>query len=399
MNRGSLARASIGLVSVALLSACGAELSSIVGYDRAFDATGSARLGAPRLSVRWTHALTPDHEGPYLPIERAVPVFDPDRDRIFVGSSAGALWAFTSGGTALWMYEAGGSIGSGAYYDPRRQELFFASDDGLLHALNAETAEPRWRAEVGSAVGRTPVATDDAVYLVTDADMVMAFDRSNGEVLWRYQRETPDGFYVTEHAGLTFSRGSSQDLLLTGFTDGVVVALDPRDGSILWERDTTSDLPPTDTLRFTDVDTTPVVVAETVYVASFAGGLFALSRSSGTVEWLRDDLTGVVAIAEGPGDRLILASGDLGVVSVRKRDGETEWRTPVGRGAPTTPVLVDDLVVVGETEGGLLALSVVDGREISRIENGHGFAAPLRVEHGLGAVVSNAGRLFVLAVD
>ena len=70
----------------------------------------------------------------------------------------------------------------------------------------------------------------------------------------------------------------------------------------------------------------------------------------------------------------------------------------MGRGAPTVPVVVEDLVIVGESEGGLVTMSLGQGTEIGRIENGHGFAAPVEVSAGLGAVVSNAGGLFVFAV-
>ncbi|MDQ3031683.1 MAG: PQQ-binding-like beta-propeller repeat protein [Myxococcota bacterium] len=363
-------------------------------YERSFDA---ARGRAPdgRTPIRWTRRLTPDYEGSYLPIERAVPALDPTGDRVYVGSSAGALWAFSGTGTQIWMYQAGGAIGSQPLLDSERDQLFVASDDGLVHALVASTGELRWRAELGGAVGRPPVASDDAIYVVTDSDVVAAFDRATGEALWRYRREAPEGFYVSEHAGLTLTDRQ----LLTGFTDGVVVALDPRDGSILWERDTTADLRDTsDTIRFTDVDTTPLVSGDTVYVASFAGGLYALELGSGSVRWLRNDLTGIVGLAQAPGGMLIASSGDMGVVALRARDGEEIWRNVIERGAPTVPVITQDLVIVGESEGGLVTLSLASGAEVGRIEAGHGFAAPAEIAQGLGGVVSNSGTLFVFAV-
>jgi outer membrane protein assembly factor BamB len=377
------------------LAASSCAPNALMVYDRPLDAP-AGRIRGGRLTLRWMRRLAPDLEGPYMPIERAVPALDPLHDRIYAGSSAGALWAWNGIGTQLWMYQPGGAIGSQPLIDPERDELYVASDDGLLHALVASSGELRWRAEIGGAVGRVPVATDDAVYVVTDSDVVAAFARETGEALWQYRREPPEGFYVTEHAGLTLVGG----MLLTGFTDGVVVALDARDGQILWERDTTADLPRTsDTIRFTDVDTTPVVLGETVYVASFAGGLYALERSSGSVRWLREDLTGIVGLAPTPGGLLVASSGDLGVLAIRARDGEPVWRHEVQRGAPTVPVIVDGLVIVGESEGGLVALSLAQGTEVERVENGHGFAAPIAVAAGRGAVLSNAGTLFVFEVQ
>ena len=393
-----VARASC-LACALALSAC-APSFTVTGFETLPEGhRGRAPNG--RLTMEWSRRLAPEVEapellgGPFLPIERAVPALDPAHDRVFVGSSAGALWSFSGAGAEIWSYQAGGGIGSQPYVDPRNDELYFASDDGLLHALRASTGEVRWRAEVGGAVGRPPLATADALYVITDADWVIAFERATGESLWRYHRDAPEGFYVAEHAGLVMAGRR----VLTGFTDGFVVALDASDGSVLWERDTTSDLPETDTLRFTDVDTTPVVIGDVVYAASFAGGLYSLELGSGTVRWLRSELTGVVGITEAPGGLLILSSGDLGVVAIRAADGEQVWRTPVTRGSPTVARVVDDMVMLGESEGGLVTLALADGAELGRIENGHGFAAPVELAAGLGAVVSNAGGLFVFRVE
>ncbi|AKF06905.1 PQQ-binding-like beta-propeller repeat protein [Sandaracinus amylolyticus] len=390
MKRALAALVGIG-VGAASLGACGGAPIPLGTYDEAYDAPrGRTREG--RLPIRWTKRIAPEDEGPYLPIERSVPALDARADRIYVGSSAGALWALSGAGTEIWMYQAGGAIGSQPLVDPDRDEVYVASDDGRLHALVASTGEVRWHAEVGGAVGRPPVASDDAIYIITDADVVTAFDRSTGEALWRYRREAPEGFYVTEHAGLALTERQ----LITGFTDGVVVALDPRDGAVLWERDTTADLRTTsDTIRFTDVDTTPLVIGDTVYVASFAGGLYALERSSGSVRWLREELTGITGLAEAPGGLVIASSGDLGVMALRATDGERVWTSRIGRGSPTVPRVVGDVVIVGESEGGLLTLSLGRGTELGRIEAGHGFAAPAEFSEGLGGVVSNSGTLFV----
>jgi outer membrane protein assembly factor BamB len=395
MTRRPSAR-SLSASFVLLVTACGGVLPSVVDYDDRYgEPRGAARAG--RLQLRWVRHLTPDLEGPFMPIERAVAALDPLADRVYVGSSTGDLWALDGRGAQVWMYHASSGIGSQPLLDPSRDELFVAIDDGRLHALTASTGALRWTTEIGGAVGRTPVATDDAIYLVTDADVVIAFDRATGEALWRYRREAPEGFYITEHAGILLR----EQRLITGFTDGVVLCLDARDGSVLWTRDTIAELPATDDddgLRFTDVDTTPVLAADGLYIASFAGGLYRLDPANGTVLWHRDELTGVTGIVEAPGDLLILSSGDLGVVAIDARSGEQRWVAPIERGAPTPGVVTGDVVVLGESEGGLVALSTADGRELDRIEDAHGFAAAPAIASGRGAALSNTGRLFVFDI-
>lgn len=355
-----------------------------------------ASVSGRAVSLRWRQQLVPDFQGAYLPVERAGAALDPTRDRLYVGSTAGQLWAMSGLGSRIYSYDAGGPILATPAVDPVRDELYLATEDGVLHMLTASTGVLRWRIEVGAAVSRAPLLTDDVVYVVTDGDVVIAMARENGEALWRVRREAPEGFSVSGHAGLTLA----DDRLLAAFTGGAVVALDPRDGSLLWERDTSVELEPAaeGAPRFADVDTTPVQVDDTVYVASFAGGLFALDARSGTVRFRDEQLTGVVGIAQAGPRLIILSSADHGIVCFDRVERRVVWRKTVPRGAPADAVVVHDLVLVGESQGGFLTVALQSGRELGRIETGHGFTAHASVADGRGFVLSNGGTLYAFAL-
>lgn len=384
----------LGALALAL-SGCG----GILGGGSTGWISGTAD-GAPvsgrAVQVRWRQQIVPDYQGAYVPVERSAPALDPRRDRIYVGSSAGVVWALSAAGQRIYSYDAGGGVMAGPTIDTERDELYVATEEGVLHMLTASTGVLRWRAEVGGAVSQPPLLTDDAVYVVTDDDVVTALARSDGQALWRYRRDAPEGFYVSDHAGLALAGGR----LLTAFTAGVVVALDPADGSLLWERDTSVELEPgpDGAPRFSDVDTTPVVIDQTVYVASFAGGLYALELASGSVRWRDEELTGVVDIRRVDDRRLVLASGDLGVVCYDRVAREVLWTRAIPRGAPSSVVVAEDLVLVGESQGGFVTLALQNGRELGRIETGHGFTAPASVASGRGFVLSNGGVLYAFAL-
>ena len=346
--------------------------------------------------IRWRQQITHDYEGAYVPVERAAAALDPARDRLYVGSSSGELWAMTAAGTRIYTYDAGGGIAAQPALDAVRDELFLATEDGVVHLLTASTGALRWRAEVGGAVSQPPLLTDDAVYVVTDNDIVSALDRGEGEVLWRYRRDAPEGFYVSQHAGLTLAEGR----LLTGFTAGVVASLDPSDGSLQWERDTSLELEPgpDGTARFADVDTTPVVVDDLVYIASFAGGMYALELESGTVRWRDEELTGIIGITPASDRLLVLSSGDLGVLLIDRNDHEVVWRKRLPRGAPGEAIVAQDLVIFGESQGGFVTLALQNGRELGRVEAGHGFTARASIADGRGFILSNGGTLFAFAL-
>lgn len=384
------------------------------GCGAAFDAdvvgvTGPVRpvAGTGPLEFLWRTSLVPEHSGSYEPLETAVAALDPVRDRVYVGSSAGSLWAFTSEGRRLWRFETDGSIDGEPAIDSEKQELYFGNAEGWLVALHSDRGRVRWQKRIGDPIRNRPILTDDAVYVVTTTDVVVALSRENGEVLWRYRRDMPEGFSLSGHAGLIFS-GSH---IVTGFTDGSVVALNTGDGRVAWERDTTDDLEAdvaANSARFKDVDTTPVLVGDSLFVASFAAGLYELSAANGSVRFRDSNRTGVAAIAVATQTStlaaatstgsLILSSSDEGLVCVDLETHRVLWKREVRRGAATAVEVVDGHVLVGENLGGLLAVTLASGTEVSRWESGNGFAAKPAVAGRLAFALSNGGSFFAFAL-
>ncbi|MFW5875312.1 MAG: PQQ-binding-like beta-propeller repeat protein [Myxococcota bacterium] len=379
------------LAAVLLTAGCGTVGGGgkdVVGWS------GPPRLEAGgALRVLWVERLSPELQGldgPFTPLQRAVPALDPRRDRIYVGSTEGELRAFTSSGHQEWEYVAGAAIEAAAALTEDGEELYVPDSHGSVHALNTQDGSLRWKDDAGDAIRQAPVIGEDAVYVVTDADRLVALARQDGSVLWEYEREIPDGFSITTRAAPVMD----DDQLLAAFTDGAVVALDPSDGRVRWERDTSLDLDEDLQPAFRDVDTTPVIRGDTIYIASYSGGLYALDRRNGSVQWRDPERTGIVGLALDPsGEHLVASSGDeLAVLGLPDR--EVRWSRPMPRGTATTAVTHRGLIVVGASEGSLVALRMSDGGEVGRLDSGEGFSAPPATALARGFALSNGGTLF-----
>jgi outer membrane protein assembly factor BamB len=335
--------------------------------------------------------------GDYVPVERASATLVPSHDWVFIGASTGTLHVMSAGGRTHYRYAAGAPVESRPAVDTVHNELYLGAEDGVVHALRASDGEVRWKDDAGGSLSQAPVLTEDAVYVVTAAGRVVAFARKDGELLWTYRRDNPEGFSIAGYAGLTEADG----VLYTGFADGTVVALDAGDGHVVWERDTALDLPEPEgsAPQLTDVDTTPVVTDQHVYVASFSGGLYQLARSSGSVVVRKPEHTGGLGLALR-GSHLILTSADVGVlhIDLDTPEQKVSWRRPIRRGAPTTPVIAGAIVLVGESDGSLLALSLLSGRELARIDAGNGFSATPSVAGSRGFVLSDGGTFYAFSV-
>jgi outer membrane protein assembly factor BamB len=359
-------------------------------YGR-WDGTGT-RASGPALRVRWSKLLGQEWGGAYIPIERATAAIDPQRARVYVGSSRRDLWAFDGNGHAIYKYSADSSIEAEPTLDVQRDELYVTSASGRVHALHASDGTLRFTTDVGATISQPGVLSDDALFLVTDADGVYAISRKDGSVLWKYQRDPRAGLKVTGHAGLLVSG----QRLITGFSDGAIVSLAQSDGRAVWVVDTTLDFadPAQGELGFVDVDTTPVQIGDTVYVASFLAGFYALRVQDGVAQYRHAELTGITSLSADE-HTLVLASAERGVTCYDMPSFSVRWSHNEGmRGAPNYVRIRDRAVYVTESRGALLALALAEGREIGRIQTEHGFAGMPSLVDGQGAILSNSGVLY-----
>lgn len=374
------------------LNGCGGGIQS-EGYPGTGEGA-RAEVKSNALTVRWTTPLNADFPGRFVPVEYATVALDSDAQRVLVGSATGVLWAFTLDGKRIFRYHAQSPIESAPALDPSAGTIYLATAGGTLDAIRASDGKRIWRTNLESPVRRPPLVSRDAIYIVTAANSVIALARAKGEVLWRYRRDMSEGFSITGNAGLLAADGK----LFTAFSDGVVVSLDPSDGRLVWERDTSLDVEEKggDQSPLLDVDTTPIKVGNEIFVASFSAGVYALSPVNGAILWRVPELTSVTAMASD-GNMVVFSSSENGVVCMDSATHEILWKREVKRGSPGEIMISDGLVFVGESEGGFLALSTKTGREQARLESGHGFSAAASIIGRRGFLVSNGGTLFAFS--
>ncbi len=350
--------------------------------------TGTSRNLAPvPMQPAWRKVLSPGDIYQANPKERASAAYDAQRGRVCIGSHSGFFGCMRAGdGHELWVERISGSVSGRAIFD--QGGLIAGTDEGELIAFDPDTGERRWTYKVQGAVVQAPSPAGGLIYFVDGTNAVYALDRFTGKWKWQYRRDPPAEFALAGEGRPTVSNGRVH----VGFSDGVLVTLDAKDGAVLWTRDLA---PEHD--RFQDVDAAAVVVDGRLYAASAAAGLYAMDPATGKVKW-SVPMAGVVALQGYEGD--LLASLDSGsLIRVDTQTGKLRWRTRFGSdaGAPGEPVAVAGLVTVALSKGGLMFVDGRTGRPIQRFDPGSGFyATPTVGEDASLYVLSNGGVLYAL---
>jgi outer membrane protein assembly factor BamB len=358
--------------------------------------------------------------------ERGRPEIDAAHGRVFVGSSDHGLYALRASNlSTIWRFETVGAVQCEPLYDPEMDFVYFGSNDGALYGVHASDGRMVWRFNSGAEVAKKPVRVGDSLYFANAADNLFAIDRRTGKMRWTQHRTPALGMEVSGYAGPAFDAGR----IFQAYSDGHVQAYDARDGSEAWpapidlagEAETAAG---GEAPRYLDVDTTPVITdiagaGRVMFVAGYAGGVYALGVENGGQVWKNDKAVGVTelflfyepahdlnaaAAARGeprqPERRILLASsGTTGLWALDATTGRSIWRLPIPEGGITAPVQVSGALAVGTTRYGFFLLSPLNGKVIDGFDTGTGFAQTPSAFGNRIYVMSNAGTMLGIDVN
>ncbi|MFO8072990.1 MAG: PQQ-binding-like beta-propeller repeat protein [Polyangia bacterium] len=364
--------------------------------------------GVEIMRLRWVKHLAPELPNfmipemmekydRFQPVETSTAGWDTDLRRAFIGASVGGLYCLDlREGETVWRYDLDDPVGSRPLYDPDRKWVYFGADDGFLYALHARSGRLIWRADTGAEIRRAIYLHEGTLYLVNAGGMVFAVDPENGDILWRYRRPPMGGFSSVGCADVVL-RGS---VVYTSFADGVFVALDAVSGAERWTVDLAEEVviaTREGDVNLVDADATPVLVGDTAVGASVSGGVYGLEAETGTVLWTRPDLTGVTGM-ESMGKTVYAARTGFGLTAIDASSGVTRWQRRFGIGVLQDPLLYDDVLLIADSEAGLLAVSTADGRVMQRLDPQQGFFARPSYKAGYLLALGNGGTLFAMSI-
>jgi outer membrane protein assembly factor BamB len=330
--------------------------------------------------------LSKDNYG-YRHAERTAPLVN--GDNVYVGNGVDGFSSLDKkSGDLAWKFKVRNGVESGSAIDG--DSIYFGGSDGQFYSLDKNTGKTNWTFPTRIENLAPPLVDHGVVYFLSGNNILYALDAKSGKQIWFYNRGDVSSLSVRGGSRPTLFNGT----LYVGFSDGYLAAVNSHDGSLVWERKLTTNL------KFVDVDATPIVDDLNIWVSSYDGALFCLSRTDGQVQWRLDEGGAVAVTIEG--DTLYFASLSQNIYALQKKTGTVKWKYNYEEryGVPTTPVLYKGLVIVGLSDGEVLALSEQSGKLLTKYSPGAGVFAPPIVDQssGLIYVLSNQANLHVLRI-
>ncbi|MFU8796899.1 MAG: PQQ-binding-like beta-propeller repeat protein, partial [Dehalococcoidia bacterium] len=296
--------------------------------------------------------------------------------------------------------------------------IYTGTQDGRVVAVNATTRELLWShafevkaggglgcgpSSVPDAIYTTPIVDGDLVYVGTYSGKIIALNtvargldldfprRVYGEWVASIESDAADGAIV---ADLVFC----DDVIYVTSSDGRVRSLtqnerDDKDpGDSIWQSERLAQ----------KLWTSPTIVADTLYLSTFDGHIYALSAETGKTLGWSVELEGGLASSPVVHDGIIyVGSFDNSLYAVKVADGEPLWTFTGRKWFWAAPIVHGGIVYAGCLDGTLYALDPETGQRLWDFDAGSPIVARPVIEddHNVLIVAAESGSIYFFDLD
>lgn len=308
-------------------------------------------------------------------------------ERVLYGSDRFGLKVVSArNGQEIWTKEIPGGLA--AFPAVSGKKIFVGSEYGLLQCLDAEGGAEKWKISLSGPVKGELLVAADRLFVSTEDEALHAVDPSTGKVLWSYRRPSVGGTSIKGGGSASYVMGK----IWAGFSDGVLVGLNPDSGAVEIEKSLR------DNSKFMDLDAKVLGWRDGLLVVTYDGRLRYLTKDASVI-WEFPAGGARAPIVDGSGT-IYLPSSDGAVYAIEGQSGKELWKSILPRGVPTSISLVNGgkQILVGGSEERLFLLEAKNGTllETRRLGRGSGVYAPIAVDQKNSKfyVLTNFSRLY-----
>ena len=279
--------------------------------------------------------------------------------------------------------------------------IYVGTVDGRVVAINSSTENLEWSYSIApgtapssglscgqtsapTAIYDTPIVDRDIVYIGTYNGQVYALSIADGEDMWVYPRTGSIGAIVG-------SPVVANETIYISSSDGNIYALATSNGKREWYTDS----PLADKLW-----TSPTVMGDTLYVSTFDGHIYALSLETGELlDWSFESEAGFISSPVIDEDTIFLGSFDRHLYAVKIGSDLPMWKfpeeKPAGNWFWASPIVNEGIVYTGCLDSKLYAIEAQTGEKLWEFDAGNPIVSSPVLMDNLLIVTDESGTVYV----
>jgi outer membrane protein assembly factor BamB len=185
-----------------------------------------------------------------------------EKDTIFLATSFGRVYAFSTAGKELWHTDLENGVYSSVAYN--NGKLYVGAEDHYIYAMDAKKGNVQWKFKTDSRmVSSSPMISGKTLFVGCYSGSFYAIDTDKGNEKWKFK--SGDSIFSTPLI--------SGGMVFFGSNDGNLYALSADGGKMMWKLETGS-----------KVKSSPSTNGEFLFITS-GNQIYALNMKNGGIQW------------------------------------------------------------------------------------------------------------------
>ncbi len=242
--------------------------------------------------------------------------------------------------------------------------VYATSGLGVVTAIDANTGAVIWNKRLATPMHSAPKISGGRLFAISDDNELFAMNASTGDTLWTYQ-----GIIESARMLTVPSPAIVDDVVISPFASGELVALQAQNGNVLWQDSLSSSGRLTPLASLNDIAGGPAVADGYVIATSQSGVMSAFDLRTGQRIWSQP--AGSLGVPWVAGDFIYTVTTNAEVACLSKISGAVVWLQPLRgfknekkrkeRIAWAGPIMAGERLITVSSRGEAVELNPYDG--------------------------------------
>lgn len=273
----------------------------------------------------------------------------------------GSVQAFDGQGKVLWSIKLKQGLMSGVALDEQSRVAVVSDSKGVIIALDRMTGKVIWQTPLDTVTLSPALISQNRVITLGNDGKISALSLESGAPIWTFNTQNPNLSIRGSATPILFNRNT----VLVSTADGRIHALNIDNGVPIWSKRFGISKGSSDIEKISDIDATPVLDGNMLYVVSYSGQLVAADMASQQLSFVKE-LASLKSVGTDA-SQVYATSLDGELVAMDKMTGTVNWQTDnLSYRGLSNAVSIGNYVVVGDAMGYLHVYDRTSGALVDR---------------------------------
>lgn len=297
--------------------------------------------------------------------------------KLFLLSGNGYLTAYNpKNNKKLWSVYVRNNISKSAIYNQGAisydsGKIYVSDSTRELTVVDSAAGVVLWKYKMPDIVKSQAVIYKNMIFVTTIGNDLCAIDKTTGSILWQN-----DGIAETLSIARDIAPIIHDGKIIVGYSSGQLLCLEAANGKVLWEINISGDSNIIPGFMPISLESQPIVENSSIYLAGANGKMLKLNLNNGSIEWQKE-IADIHSMTSS-GNSIFVTTNAMQIAAVNDKTGSIVWVTNLLDNAEVkrkffkrrqskdpmillSPVIVNDSLFVGASNGKLYKLSPYDG--------------------------------------